>query len=167
MVSLFSKPAGWPFFLAMWVDMFKESVRRLNQRGIRRWDMMHYTFICSQPGNNLRHLGFQRIIKFFENKGFYSNWCRWWDSNPHDFLRSQDFKSCASAISPHRLFTTNGLQVIAGTRLVFACRLFRVNYFRKRHQFLENWGSNYKIAGKATGLTHSLQSGRTGLLIWW
>ena len=29
-------------------------------------------------------------------------WCRWWDSNPHDFLRSQDFKSCASAISPHR-----------------------------------------------------------------
>ena len=30
------------------------------------------------------------------------NWCRWWDSNPHDCLRSQDFKSCASAISPHR-----------------------------------------------------------------
>ncbi len=30
-------------------------------------------------------------------------WCRWWDSNPHDFLWSQDFKSCASAISPHRL----------------------------------------------------------------
>ena len=29
-------------------------------------------------------------------------WCRWWDSNPHDFLWSQDFKSCASAISPHR-----------------------------------------------------------------
>ena len=29
-------------------------------------------------------------------------WCRWWDLNPHDFLRSQDFKSCASAISPHR-----------------------------------------------------------------
>lgn len=31
-----------------------------------------------------------------------SNWCRWSDSNRHDFLRSQDFKSCASAISPHR-----------------------------------------------------------------
>ena len=30
-------------------------------------------------------------------------WCRWSDSNRHDFLRSQDFKSCASAISPHRL----------------------------------------------------------------
>ena len=30
-------------------------------------------------------------------------WCRWWDSNPHGFLRPQDFKSCASAISPHRL----------------------------------------------------------------
>ena len=29
-------------------------------------------------------------------------WCRWSDSNRHDFLRSQDFKSCASAISPHR-----------------------------------------------------------------
>ena len=32
----------------------------------------------------------------------YEDWCRWWDSNPHDFLRSQDFKSCVSAISPHR-----------------------------------------------------------------
>jgi hypothetical protein len=30
------------------------------------------------------------------------DWCRWSDSNRHDFLRSQDFKSCASAISPHR-----------------------------------------------------------------
>ncbi len=30
-------------------------------------------------------------------------WCRWWDLNPHGFLRPQDFKSCASAISPHRL----------------------------------------------------------------
>ena len=29
-------------------------------------------------------------------------WCRWRDLNPHDFLWSQDFKSCASAISPHR-----------------------------------------------------------------
>ena len=29
-------------------------------------------------------------------------WCRWWDSNPHAFLWAQDFKSCASAISPHR-----------------------------------------------------------------
>ena len=32
-------------------------------------------------------------------------WCRWSDSNRHDFLRSQDFKSCASAISPHRQLT--------------------------------------------------------------
>src|SRR5262245_31630032 len=32
-------------------------------------------------------------------------WCRWRDSNPHDVLRSQDFKSCASAISPHRQVT--------------------------------------------------------------
>ena len=31
-----------------------------------------------------------------------TRWCRWPDSNRHDFLRSQDFKSCASAISPHR-----------------------------------------------------------------
>src|SRR5712691_6915644 len=31
-------------------------------------------------------------------------WCRWWDSNPHGFLRPQDFKSCAFAISPHRQF---------------------------------------------------------------
>ena len=38
------------------------------------------------------------------------NWCRWWDSNPHDFLRSQDFKSCASAISPHRHSTFNDLR---------------------------------------------------------
>src|ERR1035441_3337050 len=30
------------------------------------------------------------------------HWCRWWDSNPHAFLVAQDFKSCASAISPHR-----------------------------------------------------------------
>ncbi len=29
-------------------------------------------------------------------------WCRWSDSNRHDVLLSQDFKSCASAISPHR-----------------------------------------------------------------
>ena len=29
-------------------------------------------------------------------------WCRWWDSNPHGFLRPQDFKSCVSSISPHR-----------------------------------------------------------------
>ncbi len=29
-------------------------------------------------------------------------WCRWWDSNPHGFLRPRDFKSRASAISPHR-----------------------------------------------------------------
>src|SRR5437879_3236491 len=37
-------------------------------------------------------------------------WCRWRDLNPHDFLRSQDFKSCASAISPHRhLFIYNHL----------------------------------------------------------
>src|SRR5258708_5557299 len=35
------------------------------------------------------------------------DWCRWWDSNPHDVLRSQDFKSCASAISPHRLCSAN------------------------------------------------------------
>ena len=30
-------------------------------------------------------------------------WCRWWDLNPHALLRAQDFKSCASAIPPHRL----------------------------------------------------------------
>ena len=35
-------------------------------------------------------------------QGFYDSWCRWSDSNRHDFLGSQDFKSCASAISPHR-----------------------------------------------------------------
>ena len=29
-------------------------------------------------------------------------WCRWRDSNPHGFLRPRDFKSRASAISPHR-----------------------------------------------------------------
>src|SRR4051794_8040613 len=41
-------------------------------------------------------------------------WCRWWDSNPHVCLRTQDFKSCASAISPHR------------QRFVYsACRLFK------------------------------------------
>ena len=28
--------------------------------------------------------------------------CRWSDSNRHAFLRAQDFKSCVSAISPHR-----------------------------------------------------------------
>ena len=33
-------------------------------------------------------------------------WCRQRDSNPHDFLRSQDFKSCASAISPCRHLLT-------------------------------------------------------------
>ena len=32
----------------------------------------------------------------------FNGWCRWWDLNPHGFLRPQDFKSCASAISPHR-----------------------------------------------------------------
>src|SRR3954468_10972917 len=31
-----------------------------------------------------------------------SVWCRWSDSNRHGCLRPQDFKSCASAISPHR-----------------------------------------------------------------
>jgi hypothetical protein len=35
------------------------------------------------------------------NTLFY--WCRWRDSNPHDVLPSRDFKSRASAISPHRL----------------------------------------------------------------
>ena len=29
-------------------------------------------------------------------------WCRWSGSNRHGLLRPQDFKSCASAISPHR-----------------------------------------------------------------
>lgn len=29
-------------------------------------------------------------------------WCRWWDLNPHAFLRAQDFKSCMSAIPSHR-----------------------------------------------------------------
>src|SRR5438477_886807 len=40
-------------------------------------------------------------------------WCRWRDLNPHDFLWSQDFKSCASAISPHRqLSIHNNLWII-------------------------------------------------------
>src|SRR5213594_2539798 len=34
---------------------------------------------------------------------YATTWCRWWDSNPHGFLQPQDFKSCASAISPHWL----------------------------------------------------------------
>ena|ERR1035437_1639084 len=40
------------------------------------------------------------------------HWCRWWDSNPHAFLGAQDFKSCASAISPHRqpLFSGHSLK---------------------------------------------------------
>ncbi len=28
--------------------------------------------------------------------------CRWWESNPHDGYPSEDFKSSASAIPPHR-----------------------------------------------------------------
>ena len=30
------------------------------------------------------------------------DWCRWRDLNPHGFLGPRDFKSRASAISPHR-----------------------------------------------------------------
>src|SRR5262245_51875931 len=41
-----------------------------------------------------------KTIDFIERN---SCWCRWRDLNPHDFLRSRDFKSRASAISPHRL----------------------------------------------------------------
>src|SRR6185369_5458575 len=37
------------------------------------------------------------------------DWCRWWDLNPHGLLRPQDFKSCASAISPHRQLLINYL----------------------------------------------------------
>lgn len=33
---------------------------------------------------------------------FFRVLCRGWDSNPHDFLESQDFKSCAYTISPPR-----------------------------------------------------------------
>jgi hypothetical protein len=36
--------------------------------------------------------------------GDFCFWCRWRDSNPHDFLQSRDFKSRASAISPHRQY---------------------------------------------------------------
>jgi hypothetical protein len=35
----------------------------------------------------------------------YGKWCRRRDSNPHVLLRTQDFKSCASAISPLRQIT--------------------------------------------------------------
>ena len=50
---------------------------------------------------NLRSLTLQRCNQR-SDFGAHSKWCRWRDSNPHDVLRSQDFKSCASAISPHR-----------------------------------------------------------------
>ncbi len=38
-----------------------------------------------------------------------SSWCRWSDSNRHNFLGFQDFKSCASAISPHRHPVNEGI----------------------------------------------------------
>src|SRR6266704_2780637 len=44
-------------------------------------------------------------------------WCRWSDSNRHDFLRSQDFKSCASAISPHRHVFNCSCRLYSGPRL--------------------------------------------------
>ncbi len=53
-------------------------------------------------------------------------WCRWWDSNPHDFLWSQDFKSCASAISPHRL-----IDKIHGDNSAVCSRGPAKAYFRK------------------------------------
>ena len=34
--------------------------------------------------------------------GYLKKWYRWWDSNPHEDCSSTDFKSVASAISPHR-----------------------------------------------------------------
>jgi hypothetical protein len=50
---------------------------------------------------------------------FAREWCRWSDSNRHDFLGSQDFKSCASAISPHRQpFSRDTLQNLQ--QLMFA-----------------------------------------------
>ena len=33
---------------------------------------------------------------------FVLKWYRWWDSNPHGVCAPTDFKSVASAISPHR-----------------------------------------------------------------
>ena len=57
---------------------------------------------CLQFAYNLASRHFAKPRQTTIKNGVLSNWCRWWDSNPHDFLGSQDFKSCASAISPHR-----------------------------------------------------------------
>ena len=58
--------------------------------------------ICLQSAYIFNLSNFQKTHKHIATIGKLLSWCRWWDSNPHDVLRSQDFKSCASAISPHR-----------------------------------------------------------------
>ena len=63
------------------------------------------------------------------------SWCRWWDSNPHDFLRSRDFKSRASAISPHRLY-------------------LRPLPFHTRKKWAERCGRRPTLASEGRGILH-------------
>src|SRR6266404_4658676 len=64
--------------------------------------------LCNTPTHVMRYryasgfLSTSTVDKTPDFTGQYTSWCRWWDSNPHVCLRTQDFKSCASAISPHR-----------------------------------------------------------------
>ena len=79
------------------------------------------------------------IFVFFEQKNNSTinqvvAWCRWSGSNRHVLLRTQDFKSCASAISPHRHYRHN--HRLYSFALKFANFIFaRLLLFPSKHSF--------------------------------
>ena len=94
-----------------------ESLRQVRDRtggiGKSTWRarIRRFQLLCSSPV--WLQVFFKQSVKLAPG------WCRWWDLNPHGCLRPQDFKSCASAISPHRqvvylqILTTNQLRSLS------------------------------------------------------
>ena len=98
-----------------------------------------------------------------------NNWCRWSDSNRHGVCTPKDFKSFASAISPHRLIWRHhpdsnwGIRVLQtlalprgdGARQLFICTHKIFCYIKKWSGRRDSNSRHLPWQGNALPLSHS------------